>query len=262
MKSTDTPPAETIAEHWADLRAASMPGTRRPRASHIGRHLAEAIAERDRIERAERSALGRGASPAAADLSAVQVARVAEQALLYVEAEARATLGLTLYSRPTGNPLTVPAACRDLAKYRVWLGEDPEYGHAQIRWIDQTLRPIARQVVTVLGVGDGRPLRLLQQCPWCGSGLVVHAVHPLGPHVECTGTVEPCEAPSTTWIRGRPMWRWDDLARLGRALDAPTQADRPPLLDAAELGRRAPRLTNADRDRIRAELSPANRSGG
>ncbi|MYW03480.1 hypothetical protein [Streptomyces sp. SID3343] len=255
MKTDTATPAEIIAEHWADLRAASMPGTRRPRASHIGRHLAEAIAERDRIERQERSTLGRGASPAAADLSAVQVARVAEQGLLYVEAEVRSGLGLTLYRRATGNPLTVPAACADLARYRTWLG-DHANGRELTQWMDRTLRPVARQIITVLGLGDERPLRLLQPCPWCGSPLLVHAAHELGPHVECTGTVKVCEAPATTWIQGRPMWRWDDLAALGRALThgAPP-ATRDPLVDAAEVGRRGTGLTQAEQDRLYAELN-------
>ncbi|MFE3197178.1 hypothetical protein [Embleya sp. NPDC059237] len=250
MQHTDTPPADVIAVHWADLRAAAVPGTRRPRASHIGRHLAAAIAERDRIERAERSTLARGTSPAAANLAAVDVMRTVEQAVLYVEAETRATLGLALYSRPAGNPNTVPAACADLGIYRAWLNRE------QNAWIDTTLRPVARQVVGVLGFGDERPLRLLQPCPWCGSVLMMRPVHPLGPHVECTGRRVICRAPSSTWIQGRPMWRWDDLADLGRALDAPPRADRAELVTDAELAGRAPGLTEAERDRLRAELTP------
>ncbi|MFF7251448.1 hypothetical protein ACFZBU_47235 [Embleya sp. NPDC008237] len=108
----------------------------------------------------------------------------------------------------------------------------------------------------MLGLGDDRPLTLLQPCPWCRSALVVHAAHALGPHVECTGRIDVCEAPCTTWVQGRPMWRWNDLAALGQALDAPMQQDGPALVDDAERGRRAPHLTTAEQDRMRAELTP------
>ncbi|OPC81824.1 hypothetical protein B4N89_13545 [Embleya scabrispora] len=246
----DAPPADVIAEHWADLRAAAVPGTRRPRASHIGRHLADAIAERDRIERQERSVLGRGTAPAAADLSALDVMRVVEHAVLYVEAEIRTALGLALYRRPAGNPGTVPAACADLAVYRAMITGE------WVKWADATLRPVARQILTVLGLGDARPIRLLQPCPWCGSVLMARPAHPLGPHIECTGRRVICKAPSSTWIQGRPMWRWDDLADLGRALDAPLRADRPELVTDVELAGRAPGLTEGERDRLYDELTP------
>lgn len=208
--------AQTIAEHWTDLLATAIPGTRRPRTALINAALADAIRTRDALERAEKTPLARGASPAPGNLDAVQVAQDVERAVLYVEREIRRVLGLTLWARPAGNPRTVPAVCSDITVLARMCD------HAQTTWIDHELAPTARAVLNAVGL-DERTITLSQPCPWCGGALRVRAVSDLGPHVTCTGGT-PCDAPSSTLLRGRPLWRWEHLDRLGAALRATTTA--------------------------------------
>jgi len=201
---------QTIAEHWKDVLAATTGGTHQPRTAPIREALAEAIRTRDALERAEKTPLARGASPAPGNLDAVQLCLDIEQAVLHVERETRLAIGLTLWPRPAGNPLTVPAACSDINVLTRLCD------HAQTTWIDRELAPVARAVLNAVGLDD-RTITLSQPCPWCGGHLRVHAVSDLGAHVLCAGT-QPCDAPSSTLLRGRPLWHWEHLDRLGAAL--------------------------------------------
>ncbi|MCF2531734.1 hypothetical protein [Yinghuangia soli] len=213
-------PADTIAEFWPDLLAATEPGTRR-RTNSLARPIAEAIVERDRIERAERSTLARGVAPAPATVHVIDVIRDVTAAVRYVEAETREALRLPYLVPAPSADTDTPSACRRILGYRRMLTVD------QAAWIETQLRPAARAVLTAVGL-DERPVTLLQPCPWCGGPLTVHAVTPVGPHVLCSGDA-PCDAVSSTWLYGRPLWHLDDLGRLGALLHVPTRSARQPL---------------------------------
>lgn len=218
-------PAHVIAEYWPDLLAAREPGTRR-RTQSLARAIAAAVIERDRLERAERSTLARGVAPAPAEVHVIDVIRDVTAAVRCVDAAVRDVLNLP-YLAPHPSPeADVPATCEQIQAYRRLLL--PE----QRDWVEEQLRPASRAVLTAVGL-DERPVTLLQPCPWCGGRLRVNAVHRVGPHVLCLGERE-CDAPASTWLYGRPLWRWDDLDRLGWHLDTPSRPERPTYVNGAE----------------------------
>lgn len=217
----------TIRRHLGDLHAAlTEPTVHVPLFTRPSVAAVAAMRDRDIAERADRTTLAWGETPAPLDLDAADTLHEVTAGLIELEDAVRDALCEPVVRRA---PIADPDARRAAAHWAAVAVTDRLSRRADGPWMtsgsaiwehvqDETER-LAHLVLRALGTDDA-PVRMPWPCPWCGGVLLLHTDQPSrGAYATC-GTGESCTAP-VGLEDGRRLWGYRALPALADRAQRP-----------------------------------------
>lgn len=211
---------EWLIAYWPDLVVARLPGTARPwRQPQLTPERRAELDAQARIERAERSDVALGESPAPVDVAILDVMAGVLWDAADIAEQATGAAGVERLEPPS----TAYADARPYLECAVKM-------LPAVPWVADEVAATARLMVGAVAhalclVYDGQSLDVV--CPWCGGrtevapagGARTWRVRQLPGDlvaIVCGGLCEPPSKDVGTWWRGRPCWpvaEWDWLAK-------------------------------------------------